>query len=167
MHPVLEIVVEHNIGHLVYEDTNSIKYFWMFGKKGEYSFTTFTADEESDFVEVSLEIKMRCQVATVRNRLYLNALASWLPESFTIGHRQPCTLLLNGIFSGGEASEDEILLRLLTLSDLSHTMVLATHLNVRLSEQSSRRGSEAFKKVLPSYLAALTVCSIQEGIESN
>lgn len=167
MHPVLESVQEHNIGHLVCESPNSLEYLWFFGKKGEYSLTTFDVNEATDFVDVTVEIKMRCNVATVRNKLYLRALTGWLPSSFIVGYREPRTLFLGGIFADAEVSEQDILLRLLVLNDLSYTLVLATHLNTRLSEQSSRRGSLVFKKVLPSYLAALTVCSIQEGIEAN
>lgn len=167
MHPVLESVHEHNIGSLIYEDANSLKYLWMFKKKGEYALTTFTADEKSDLVEVSLEIKMRCQVATARNKLYLRALSNKLADTLSVGYVQPRTLLLGGTFGSAEDSEEDILFRLLILNDLSHTMVLATHLNTRLSTEDSRRGSDAFRKVLPSYLAALTVCSMLKGVEAN
>lgn len=167
MHPVLEIVHECDIGSLVYEDPNLLKYFWMFGKKGEYALTSFITDEKSDLVEVSLEIKMRCRVETARNKLYLRALSDKLKDTLSIGYVEPRTLLVDGIFGSTKDSEEDILLRLLTLNDLSHTMVLATHINTRLSIEESRRGSDTFKKVLPSYLAALTVCSMLEGVEAN
>ncbi len=167
MHPVLESVHEHNIGSLVHEDASSLKYLWIFKKKGEYALTTFTADEKSDLVEVSLEIKMRCQVATARNKLYLRALSNKLANTLSVGYMQPRTLLLGGAFGSVGDSEEDILFRLLILNDLSHTMVLATHLNTRLSTEGPRRGSDTFKKVLPSYLASLTVCSILKNAEPN
>lgn len=168
MHWILESVNGYIRPECLIEETShSLTWLWPLNKRREYCLITFTDNLGPDSVAVEVIIKPRCQVDNVRNKLYLKNLAQILPEGFTIDYVKPRTIVIRTTLGDEDLSEGDIQEALHILCDLSLTIALASHLNGRLSENASRRGTETFKKVLPTDLAWLTVCSVSVDAVPN
>lgn len=122
--------------------------------------------DANDTVRASFQAKVRYPLAQTRHQQYLKALGTFLAElNISLYFRAPRTVEFEASlghdsfadFTDWEHSTENIAAFVEGMVHISAAVTLVAHLNHRLPE---RGGTEAYRRLLPSRLAALTVCGL-------
>lgn len=166
MHPIIQMILEEfeSVGNVIVED--EVLYFGVYtSKNGRESvgFALVSDDDEADTLHFQVFAVARYQNGGARNKKYLECLQKELNHMDLnikpVGQNQVCISgsLTKETFGcpDWESAYPEIGDLLQCLSHMLISLILIMHINVRMGNQG---GSDKYKKLLPSRLAALTMC---------
>lgn len=165
MHPFLKYLstTYPDSPNLVVEETSAV-IVAMRNSDSREKIIVFLSIDDQGLLSFDMQAKVRYPLKDVRNQMYLKHLNKEIAESkLKLKLLPPRTISLRGVIdrnsvdnaqSWGEACLDlDYFIR--TMSQMMQAATFVTHFNVRVTD---RNGTEQYQKVLPSRLAALTVC---------